>query len=147
MSDLRRQDRGSRRRLKADINVVPYLDVLLVLLVIFMVTAPIVTPGVIDLPSVGTASSPPAKPLEVIIRADGRLELQDRQRGDTRPREIAARDVALEAQRRQTELPDQPVVISADRSVPYEKVLEVMDQLNRQGVKRVGLAVRPASTR
>ena len=66
MSSVRSGSR-SGRRMKADINVVPYIDVMLVLLVIFMVTAPLITPGLIELPSVGQAADVPAQPLEVIL--------------------------------------------------------------------------------
>ena len=64
-----------------EINVVPYIDVMLVLLVIFMVTAPMIQPGSVDLPSVGKSSLPPAAPLEVIIKADTSLALRDRSKG------------------------------------------------------------------
>ena len=69
------------RRLKNEINVVPYIDVMLVLLVIFMVTAPMVPPASINLPSVGKASQPPVAPLEIIIKADEGLMMRDRALG------------------------------------------------------------------
>ena len=111
------------RRLMNQINIVPYVDVMMVLLVIFMVTAPLVNPGVIDLPSVGKSTQPPATPLEVIVRRDQSLMLRERQKKN----------------------PDQPVVISADKDVRYEAVLKVMDELQRQNIRRVGLLVKPAS--
>lgn len=140
MSEFRRR---GKRKPKSEINVVPYIDVLLVLLVIFMVTAPIVTPGIINLPSVGAASTPPAKPMSVIVTSDGGLRFQDLERGDGAPRSIDMPGLLAEVQRRQAESPQQPVVISADREVQYEQVVNVMDLLNRQGVSRVGLAVQP----
>ena len=66
------------RRAMSEINVVPYIDVMLVLLVIFMITAPLVNPGVIELPSVGKSSQPPELPLEVVIKADASLVLRER---------------------------------------------------------------------
>ncbi len=132
-----------RRRAMSQINVVPYIDVMLVLLVIFMVTAPFINPSQIELPSVAKSSLAPVSPLEVMIRADGSLLLRDRA--------VAEEGVAIgEAQlkkaitARQKLLPNQPVVISADKSVRYDAVMRVMDTLQRQGVARVGLMVKPA---
>ncbi|WP_189612026.1 ExbD/TolR family protein [Pigmentiphaga litoralis] len=138
---------GSRRgrRAMTDINVVPYIDVMLVLLVIFMVTAPMAPPGVIDLPTVGRAAQMPVKPLEVLLNADGTVQIRDRERGDSRPQTVARTDLARIARERQTEHPNQPVVISADRKSQYESVLTVMDDLQKQGVARVGLLVKQGS--
>jgi len=135
-------ERRSGRRLMNQINVVPYIDVMLVLLVIFMVTAPLMNPGQVELPSVGKSAQPPVAPLEVIIRADKTLLLRDRERtGDERK---VSRDELLRMLRdRQTKNPDQPVVISADKSVRYEVVMDVMDLLQRSQVKRIGLLVQP----
>ena len=134
------------RRLMNEINVVPYIDVMLVLLIIFMVTAPLVTPGVVDLPSVGKSSVAPATPLEVIIREDATIIVRDR---DTKgavleERRISKGELAAIVKAKQAKNADQPVVISADKSVKYEAVLEVMDELQKQAVKRVGLSVKPA---
>src|SRR6187431_1921299 len=71
-------ERRGGRRLMNEINVVPYIDVMLVLLVIFMVTAPLITPGVVDLPSVGKSSVAPVSPLEVVIREDASIIVRDR---------------------------------------------------------------------
>ncbi len=134
------------RRLMNEINVVPYIDVMLVLLVIFMVTAPLVPPGVIDLPSVGKSSQAPAAPLEVIIKEDASIVVRDRDaKGAVQEeRRIGKGDLAQIIKLKQSKNPDQPVVISADKSVRYEAVLEVMDELQKQAVKRVGLSVKPA---
>jgi biopolymer transport protein TolR len=140
-SSSNRGGRGGRRSM-SEINVVPYIDVMLVLLVIFMVTAPLVTPGMIDLPRVGKAAQVPVKPLEVILAVDGSVTIRDRERGDRQPTPIARTDLARIAHERQTEHPDQPVVISADRKAEYESVLKVMDELQRQGIARVGLLVK-----
>ncbi len=128
------------RRLKNEINVVPYIDVMLVLLVIFMVTAPLMTTASIDVPSVGTAAQAPAEALQVNIRADQSLALSHPgkpERSMTRSELSAA---ILDAQRKN---PEQPVLIVGDKNVKYEAVLSVMDELQRQQVKRIGLLVQP----
>ena len=132
------------RRLMNQINVVPYVDVMLVLLVIFMVTAPLVNPGVIDLPSVGKSSQPPAAPLEVIVRRDQTLMLRERDQGKADERAVSAAQLVDALRERQRKNPNQPVVISADKDVRYEAVLKVMDQLQRSNIRRVGLLVKPA---
>lgn len=127
------------------INVVPYIDVMLVLLVIFMVTAPFISPGQVELPSVGRSGTVPAAPLEVMVRLDGTLLLRDRAAPDneetlTRERLVQAVAHRLEMHR------DQPVVISADKDVRYEAVMQVMDALQKAGAPRVGLLVKPGSS-
>jgi biopolymer transport protein TolR len=129
-----------------EINVVPYVDVMLVLLVIFMVTAPLVTPGLVDLPSVSKASNAPVTPLEVVIRADRSIMIRarDAKGALTEERRVGRGDLARVIRERQAKNPDQPVVIAADKDVRYQAVLDVMDELQRQQVKRVGLLVKPA---
>jgi len=136
----------SSRRLMNEINVVPYIDVMLVLLVIFMVTAPLVTPGVVDLPSVGKSSVALAAPLEVIIREDASIVVRDRDaKGAVQAEQrIAKGELAAIIKDKQSRNAEQPVVISADKGVRYEVVLGVMDELQKQSVKRVGLSVKPA---
>jgi biopolymer transport protein TolR len=133
------------RRLMNQINIVPYVDVMMVLLVIFMVTAPLVNPGVIDLPTVGKSSQAPATPLEVIVRRDQSLMLRERDKGSADERAVSTPQLVAALHERQKKNPDQPVVISADKDVRYEAVLKVMDELQRQNVRRVGLLVKPAS--
>ncbi|WP_269499857.1 ExbD/TolR family protein [Castellaniella sp. S9] len=131
------------RRLKNDINVVPYIDVMLVLLVIFMVTAPMITPGQIELPSVGTASEVPVTPLEVQIDEHGALSMRLRDSGASfRP--VDKGNLVPEVQAMATA--DTPVVISADGKVPYESVMQVMDQLRAGGITRLGLLVNQTAT-
>jgi biopolymer transport protein TolR len=125
------------------INVVPYIDVMLVLLVIFMVTAPFINPSQVELPSVAKSAQAPVAPLEVMIRADGTLLLRDRSAPGEGTR-IAESELATVVRSKQQAQPDQPVVISADKSVRYESVMRVMDSLQRLGVARVGLLVKPA---
>jgi biopolymer transport protein TolR len=135
-------ERRSGRRLMNQINVVPYIDVMLVLLVIFMVTAPLMNPGQVELPSVGKSAQPPVAPLEVINRADKTMLLRDRDRsGDER--KVSRDELVRLLRERQAKNPEQPVVISADKSVRYEAVMDVMDLLQRSQVKRIGLLVQP----
>ena len=132
-----------KRRLMNEINVVPYIDVMLVLLVIFMVTAPMIQTGSVDLPSVGKSSQPPVAPLEVIIKADASLALRDRAKGG--PEQVVTRaDLASRIKEAQAANPQQAVLIAGDRSVKYEAVLGIMDELQRQQVTKIGLLVQPA---
>ena len=136
-------ERRSGRRLMNQINVVPYIDVMLVLLVIFMVTAPLVNPGQVDLPSVAKSSQPAVAPMEVSIRADESIWLRDRSVTGAEE-ERMDRTRLLEAIReKQKRNPQQAVVIAADKSVRYEAVLNVMDMLQQNQVAKVGLLAKP----
>jgi biopolymer transport protein TolR len=129
-----------------EINIVPYVDVMLVLLVIFMVTAPLITPGVVDLPSVSKAANAPATPLEVVIRENRSilLRVRDKHGALAEERPVARGELAKLIRERQAKDPDRPVLIAADKDVRYEAVLNVMDELQRQQVRRIGLLVQPA---
>jgi biopolymer transport protein TolR len=136
-------ERRNSRRLMNQINVVPYIDVMLVLLVIFMVTAPMVNPGQVDLPSVGKSSQPAIAPMEVSVRADESLWLRDRSvAGSTEVRVDRARLVEAIREKQQKN-PEQAVVIAGDKNVRYEVVLDVMDMLQQNQVTRVGLLAKP----
>jgi len=124
------------------INVVPYIDVMLVLLVIFMVTAPLINPGQIELPSVGSKLTVPAQPFKVTLNPDGTLSLQDQQTGS--PAATVSRDELVRRIRaKQAQVADQPVVIEAGKNARYQDVLDVLDLLQRNDVKKVGLLARP----
>lgn len=131
------------RRAKSEINVVPYIDVMLVLLVIFMVAAPMMQPSVINLPSVGKANTEVnAKPLTVEISAEGALGLIDAPGSKAE----AQANVPALVEAIKTKLGSQterPVIISADKNVKYEIVVQTMDQLQRANIARVGLMVQP----
>ena len=135
-------ERRSSRRLMNQINVVPYIDVMLVLLVIFMVTAPLVNPGQVDLPSVGKSSQPSVAPMEVSVRADESLWLRDRSVAGDEVRVDRARLVQA-IREKQQKSPEQAVVIAADKNVRYEAVLNVMDMLQQNQVTKVGLLAKP----
>ena len=132
-----------RRPRKAinQINVVPYIDVMLVLLVIFMVTAPLISPGEIQLPSVGTALTPPVQPLEVTLRNDNSIWLRDQ--AANAPAAKVTRDELIARVRAKQAQQEQAVVIAADKSARYEDVLSILDLLQRNGVKKVGLLAKP----
>jgi len=131
---------GRRRRTMNEINMVPFIDVMLVLLIIFMVSAPLITTGLVDLPSVGNAPQKSRSVIEVVIGSDEKLKLK--RDGQTEASAITLRELVPQVKRAQDGNAETPVVISADRQVKYEAVVKVMDTLQRNGVKRVGLMVR-----
>jgi biopolymer transport protein TolR len=125
-----------------EINVVPYIDVMLVLLVIFMVTAPLIQTGSVDLPSVGKSQQPPVAPLEIIVKADQSLAWRDRSQG-AQEEVIGHGDLAARLKAAQAKNPQQPVLIAGDKNVKYEAVLSVMDELQRARIAKIGLLVQP----
>jgi biopolymer transport protein TolR len=129
-----------RRRTMNEINMVPFIDVMLVLLIIFMVTAPLITTGVVDLPSVGASKARPQSAVEVIVGTDERLRIKVDGQADAQPLTLA--QLAVRVRQAQGGNAETPVVISADRSVKYEAVVRVMDSLQKAGVRRVGLSVK-----
>ncbi len=135
-------DKRTGHRLMNQINVVPYIDVMLVLLVIFMVTAPLVNPGQIELPQVGKTSAPPVQPMEVTIRSDKSIYLRDRSQGANEIK-VTRGDLVKAIREKQKANPEQAVVIAADKDVRYEAVLDVMDTLQQNQVKKVGLLAKP----
>jgi len=130
----------------SDINVVPYIDVMLVLVVILMVAAPFVNPSLVELPTLGKAAHAPETPIEVVVKADGQLLLRDRTAGSgAAPSEMRIEDLSARISELLKLHPDAPVVISGDKSVRYESVIKVMDAMYKLNVRHVGLAVKPAS--
>ena len=131
--------RGMRRRTISEINMVPFIDVMLVLLIIFMVTAPMITTGLVDLPSVGKSKQRPDHVIEVVVGSDEvvkvRVDGKDAQG-------VPLRNLAARVKDAQGGDANTPVVISADKAVKYEAVVKVMDTLQRAGVQRVGLSVK-----
>ena len=128
--------RTRKRRLMNQINVVPYIDVTLVLLVIFMVTAPMTNPGVVDLPKVGQAiKQPQIPPVVLTIKLNNKIELDNK---------AMARDELLLAVRQAlSKSPERSVVIAADKNVKYDDVISVMDLLKQNKVDKVGLLLAP----
>jgi biopolymer transport protein TolR len=135
--------RGSgRRRTISEINMVPFIDVMLVLLIIFMVTAPLIAPSMIDLPSIGRAPRVPDEFVQITIRKDESIELKVGDKTTALPLEAVA---SAAAQAQAGRAPGtSAVVIAADKSVKYENVVKVMDALQKKGVQRIGLSVQVA---
>jgi biopolymer transport protein TolR len=135
--------RGRGRRTINEINMVPFIDVMLVLLIIFMVTAPLITPSLIDLPSVGKAARQPDQVIQIVLGKNDALEM--RVKDSTTPLTLKTlADAVKRAQGPQdaANSASSAVVISADKNVKYESVVKVMDTLQRAGVARVGLSVQ-----
>jgi biopolymer transport protein TolR len=137
--------RGRGRRTISEINMVPFIDVMLVLLIIFMVTAPLITPSMIDLPSVGKANKQPDQIIQVIVGKNEGLEIKIKDQTSS----ITLKDLAGAVKQAQgapnsSAAASSAVVISADRNVKYENVVKVMDTLQRAGIQRVGLSVQLA---
>ena len=130
---------GSRRRSMNEINMVPFIDVMLVLLIIFMVTAPMMTPSSVNVPSIGKGAKVPKTFGQVIIEKDGSIQLKTD--GTERTLTLQALGAAAKAWQKDQE-EDTPVLITAEKSVSYESVMKAMDALQRAGVQRVGLTVR-----
>ena len=130
--------RGRGRRTINEINMVPFIDVMLVLLIIFMVTAPLIAPSVIDLPSVGKAAKQPDQVVQVIIGKDQALQLKVKEQSTS----VNLKALANVVKQAQGDVPNTAVVISADKTVKYEAVVKVMDTLQRAGIARVGLSVQ-----
>ena len=130
---------GHRRRTINEINMVPFIDVMLVLLIIFMVSAPLITTGLVDLPSVGKSRQQPEHVVHVIVGADEKLRIKVDQDDE---QAITLNRLAQQVKQAQGGNAETPVVISADRNVKYEAVVKVMDILQSSGVTRVGLAVK-----
>ena len=135
--------RGRGRRTISEINMVPFIDVMLVLLIIFMVTAPLITPSMIALPRVSKAPGQPPKPIQIQIDKDEKIQITE---SGGKPLSIAMAEVGSTVKRLQPAVPQgeqaTPVVISADKSIKYETVVKVMDALQRADVQRVGLSVQ-----
>ncbi len=128
--------RTRKRRMMNQINVVPYIDVTLVLLVIFMVTAPMTNPGVVELPGAGQSlNQPKLPPVIVTVKKDGKAEIDGK---------AMQRDELLSMIKTQLEkTPERSVVIAADKNVKYEDVIGVMDMLKTNKVDKVGLLLKP----
>jgi biopolymer transport protein TolR len=143
--------RGRGRRTISEINMVPFIDVMLVLLIIFMVTAPLITPSMIALPKVGKAPSQPQNPVQILINKDETIQIKLKSNSTpSNVRNVASDILKMEPGVRPggavaggpAGAQTVPVVISADKTVKYETVVKVMDALQKAGVSRVGLSVQ-----
>jgi biopolymer transport protein TolR len=139
--------RGRGRRTINEINMVPFIDVMLVLLIIFMVTAPLITPSMIDLPSVGKAAKQPDQIIQIILgKNEGVVEMKIKDQSTSLPLADLAKAVrSAQGAKNSAAAANSAVVISADKSAKYESVVKVMDTLQRAGIQRVGLSVQLAN--
>ncbi|CAM8650788.1 ExbD Biopolymer transport protein [Comamonadaceae bacterium] len=138
--------RGRGRRTINEINMVPFIDVMLVLLIIFMVTAPLITPSMIDLPSVGKAARQPDQIIQVVLTKNEALEVKVKEQTTAvLLKDLAATVKQAQGGRESVAAANSAVVISADKNVKYENVVKVMDTLQRAGIQRVGLSVQLAN--
>jgi biopolymer transport protein TolR len=136
--------RGRGRRTISEPNMVPFIDVMLVLLIIFMVTAPLISPSMIDLPSIGKAAKQPDVVIQIILGKNDALEMKVKENSTPVTLSSLAEKVQQAQKKSSTgaEVFNTAVVISADKSVKYESVVKVMDTLQRAGIARVGLSVQ-----
>ena len=121
-----------------EINMVPFIDVMLVLLIIFMVTATVITPGSINIPSAGQSSKQPDKRIDVMIDAEGKLSLG----GELKEKNITEKEAVAAIKTALADNPEMPVMIAADSDLRYQQVITMMKQLREAGVQRVGLSVK-----
>ncbi|AGX87474.1 biopolymer transporter ExbD [Candidatus Symbiobacter mobilis] len=133
--------RGKGRRSIHEINMVPFIDVMLVLLIIFMVTAPLIAPTTIDLPRAGQGKKLPDRVVQILIARDESLRIKTDERSHATTFDELARDVTTA----QAGDRDAAVVLFADKDVRYDVVVRAMDRLHRNGIRRVGLALQPAA--
>ena len=133
--------RGRGRRTINELNMVPFIDVMLVLLIIFMVTAPLITPSMIDLPSVGKAAKQPDQVIQIVIDKNEALVLKVKDKSSP----LSLQTVVAAVKQAQSGSSNSAVVISADRNIKYEAVVKLMDTLQRAGIARVGLSVQLAN--
>ena len=138
--------RGRGRRAMNEINMVPFIDVMLVLLIIFMVTAPMITTGTINVPNAGKSSKPPEQRMEVEMTADGVLNLRAIEAGKVNPEEslegVSEKEMLKQIKDALEANPELPVALSADKGLKYEQVMDLMKELQEAGVTRVGLTVK-----
>ena len=138
---------GRTRKFKSEINVVPYIDVMLVLLVIFMAAAPMANPGMVDLPNAGKSALPPSQYVEVILKKDARAQIRvnGQNQGSSASGTTSAKNhaVLLENLRElHQRYPDLPLMISAEKNIIYDDVVQVISDAKKIGINRVGLAAK-----
>jgi biopolymer transport protein TolR len=137
---------GRNRKFKSEINVVPYIDVMLVLLVIFMVAAPLTNPGVINLPTAEKSSLPPSEYIQIALKPDSAASIGiNNQKGNAAGKAETAPSRRVLQQKLAAihkENPDLPVMISAEKDIKYDEVIQVISEAKKLGINRVGLATK-----
>jgi len=135
--------RSGRRKLKSEINVVPYIDVMLVLLIIFMAVPPTQNPSEIKLPTAERSTQPPADYINIVVKSDARLQIGINGKQAQAFEEVSSRDALVERLRAiHAEHPDYPVMISGDRESKYDNVIQLISEAKKMGINRVGLATQ-----
>ncbi|MDY7580000.1 ExbD/TolR family protein [Herbaspirillum sp. RTI4] len=138
--------RGGRpRKFKSEINVVPYIDVMLVLLIIFMVAAPITNPSVINLPNAGKSNVPPTSYVNIALKPDSKatISVSGPQKGNSGTQTASSRsDLVRKLSDLHEDNPDLPVMVSADKDIKYDEVIQVLSEAKKLGISRVGLATK-----
>lgn len=142
MADLSMRGRRTRK-FKSEINVVPYIDVMLVLLIIFMVAAPVNDPSVINLPTAGKSTTPPDEYIEITLKPDAKatIKINGPRHGGIQTANDR-NDLTQTLQALHADNPDMPVMISADKDIKYDAVVQVIAAAKKLGITRVGLATR-----
>ena len=134
---------GRRRNFKAEINVVPYIDVMLVLLVIFMAVPPVNTPNVINLPNAAKSTLPPDQYIQIVLQPNATLSIGVNGKTKVAPEKMANRAALLGALRTLHEdHPDYPVLIAGDKESKYDDVIQLISEAKKMGINRVGLATK-----
>ncbi|MDR2093541.1 MAG: ExbD/TolR family protein [Azoarcus sp.] len=131
-----------QRRLKNEINVVPYIDVMLVLLVIFMVTAPMMQTGNIDVPTAGPLVAPPQEAAVIEVDKDGKLALKQNANSKAVPLSF----IDFQRELKKLIAADQPVLVAAHSGLPYQKVIDVLEEARKQGVKKISLQTKGSAS-
>jgi len=138
--------RGGRgRKLKSEINVVPYIDVMLVLLIIFMVATPMTNPGVINLPTASKSALPPAEYIQITLKPESAatIGISGQKNGGTQNEKVTTRAALVQQlQSMHAAKPEMPVMISADKNIKYDEVIQIISEAKKLGVERVGLATK-----
>jgi biopolymer transport protein TolR len=136
--------RGGRgRKFKSEINVVPYIDVMLVLLIIFMVVPPANSPSVINLPSAEKSALPPDDYIQVVLKPNATLSIGVNGKNSTAPRDMPDRTALLRALRVvHADHPEYPVMIAGDKESKYDDVIQLISEAKKMGINRVGLATK-----
>lgn len=136
---------GRKRKFKSEINVVPYIDVMLVLLIIFMVATPVTNPGVVNLPTAAKSALPPTEYIQIILKPDSSatISINGVKSGGGKTEKASNRSTLLQKLRTMHEdKPELPVMISADKDLKYDEVIQIISEAKKIGVDRVGLATK-----
>ncbi|GHT83229.1 protein TolR [Betaproteobacteria bacterium] len=132
-----------QRRLMNQINVVPYIDVMLVLLVIFMVTAPMIQPGSIDVPAAGFATDP-SQVIIIEIKKDGSHAVKESPNSPSTP--ISDIRFIAELQALHAKYPGHKMVVAADRNLSYQKVIDTLESARQAGITQISLLTQSGAT-